>query len=214
MSKEAFTKTRILRLTALALIPVVFTGCAAMQTDTGQGAAIGGGGGALIGALADSGNPLAGALIGAAGGALLGGAIGHFMDERKQNLQQALQPEINSGAATVTELPGKALQVSMTGQSAFAPGSAVINPDFIPTLQKIGGVVSKYGKMAITVIGYPDASGTAQQQETLANQRAEAVRLQFLGMGVKPILLLCTGNSGSPIHDGRVQLVLTPIRAT
>lgn len=192
----------------LLTLPLALGGC---KTDAGTGAIAGAGGGALIGALVDGANPAAGALIGAAGGALAGGLIGHFMDERNQNLQKELTPEINAGDATVQLLPGHSLQVAMTGNSAFAPGSAVINPNFIPTLQKIGGVVSRYGKMTITVIGYPDATGNAQQQQTLAMQRAEAVRIQLLGMGVKPILVSATDHPGDQWTDGTVKMILTPI---
>ncbi len=159
----------------------------------GQGAAIGAGGGALLGALVDMhGDPLAGALIGAAGGALVGALVGHHMDETKQDLVKGLAPEINAGQAQVQMLPGNSLQVTMTGQTAFAPGSAVINPGFVPTLQKIAGVVSRYGKMMIAVIGHPDAGGTVEQQQWLAYQRAEAVRVQLIAMGVKPILVSAT----------------------
>jgi len=199
---------------ALLLAASIMAGCAGsnvMQTDTGKGALLGGGAGAAIGALIDTGNPWAGALIGAAGGALLGAGVGHYMDQRKQDLTRELAPEINAGQASVQVLPGNSLQVTMTGQTAFAPGSAVINPGFLPTLQKIGNVVKTYGKMTVSVIGHPDATGTWQERETLSNQRAEAVRIQFLGMGVKPALVSAAGNPNSSYMDGRVELILNPV---
>jgi outer membrane protein OmpA-like peptidoglycan-associated protein len=196
--------------TAIALIPTLGPGC---KTDTGKGAMIGGGGGALIGALIDHSNPWAGALIGAAGGALIGAAIGHHMDKAKQDLEKQLAPEINAGQITMELLPGHAVQISMTWQTAFSQNSAVINPNFIPTLQKIGSIVGTYGKMTVTCIGYPDVSGTVAQQKTIAFQRAEAVRVQLIGMGVKPVLVIATDHPGSPITDGRVQIILTPIQS-
>jgi outer membrane protein OmpA-like peptidoglycan-associated protein len=196
---------------AFLTLLILFAPNAGCKTDTGSGALLGAGGGALIGALVDRGNPAAGALIGAAGGALAGGVAGHFMDERKQNLEKDLAAEINAGQITVQLLPGKALQVTMTPSTAFAPGSSVINPAFIPTLQKIANVVSHYGKMTITVIGYPDNPSGSIQQASLAYQRAEAVRVQFIGMGVKPILVTATDYPASAVNDGRVQLILTPV---
>jgi len=199
----------------MIIIVLLAAGCASSggMTDTGQGAVIGAGGGALLGALVDMhGDPLAGALIGAAGGALVGALVGHHMDETKQDLVKGLAPEINAGQAQVQMLPGNSLQVTMTGQTAFAPGSAVINPGFVPTLQKIAGVVSRYGKMTVTVIGHPDAGGTVEQQQWLAYQRAEAVRVQLIAMGVKPILVSATDNPGNQYTDGRVELILTPIQ--
>ena len=109
-------------LVALMIISLMIAGCAANggMTETGKGAVIGSLGGAALGALVDMhGNPWAGALIGAAGGALAGGVVGHFMDERKQNLAKELAPEINAGQAQVQMLPGNSLQVTTTGQTAF-----------------------------------------------------------------------------------------------
>jgi outer membrane protein OmpA-like peptidoglycan-associated protein len=212
MNKLSGFKGRRL-LTAIVFVTFVVAGCAANggMTDTGKGAVLGGGGGAAIGAILDAGNPLAGAVIGAAGGALLGAAVGHHMDKSKQDLEKTLAPEINAGQASVQILKDNSLLVSMTQQTAFAPQSAVINPGFLPTLQKIAGVVSTYGKMSIGVIGHPDRQGTHGERQRLADQRAEAVRVQLLGMGVPPVLVTATGNPNSQYMDGRVELILTPI---
>lgn len=204
-----------IKMVAVAvLIAFACMGCAASGgglTDTGKGAILGGAGGAGLGALIYHANPLAGALIGAAGGALIGGAIGHFMDERKKNLEKDLAPQINAGQISVQMLPGNALQVTTTGQTAFAPGSAVVNKGFIPTLQIVANVVKTYGKTTITVVGHPDAGGTAAQRASLANQRAEAVRNMLLVMGVPPILVIASGDPNSNYLDGRVVMVITPV---
>ncbi len=181
------------------------------MTDTTKGGILGGTGGAVIGALIDSGNPWAGALIGAAGGALSGALAGHFMDNRKKDLEQALAPQINAGNATVQILADNALLVTETGRTAFSPGSSVINSGFIPTLQTIGNVVKTYGKMTIVVIGHPDRNGSEAERRELANQRAEAVRNMLLGMEVAPVLVTATGNPESRDLDGKVELVLHPV---
>ena len=183
----------------------------AVKTDTGIGAIAGGVGGSVLGALIYEANPVAGVLIGAAGGALIGGVVGHFMDERKKDLEKDLAPQINAGQITLQTLPGNALQVTSTGQTAFAPGSSVVNEAFIPTLQTIAKVVRTYGKTTITVIGHPDPTGTIQERETLSNQRAESVRNLLLGMGVPPILVTASGNQNSNYMDGRVELVIHPL---
>jgi outer membrane protein OmpA-like peptidoglycan-associated protein len=198
---------------ALSVIAVMTTGCASsnmMQTDQGKGAIAGGIGGGAIGALVSDGSPW-GALIGAAGGALVGDLAGSYMDSRKQDLTKVLAPEINAGLASVQLLPGNSLEVTMTGETAFPPGSAVINAAFLPTLQKVASVVSTYGKMSVAVIGHPDATGAREEREKLADQRAEAVRVQLLGMGVRPALVSASGNPNSKYLDGRVELILTPI---
>jgi outer membrane protein OmpA-like peptidoglycan-associated protein len=211
-------KTALLKLTALAVVVAVAGfGCAgngggmANMTDTTKGALLGGGGGAALGAIIDHANPLAGALIGAAGGALAGGVVGHFMDDRKKDLEKSLAPQINAGEATVQILRDNSLLVTMTKWTAFAPGSSVVNQAFLPTLQTIGNVVKTYGKTTIAVIGHPDATGNRAERETLANQRAEAVRLGFLAMGVSPILVTASGNPNSQYLDGRAELVIHPL---
>jgi outer membrane protein OmpA-like peptidoglycan-associated protein len=207
---------------ALAVLPLlIVSGCAGqggmenvIKTDTGKSALLGGGGGAAIGAIVDSANPWAGALIGAAGGALTGGLVGHFMDQRKQDLERALQPQINAGQANVSILADHSLLISMTERSAFKPGSEVVNTAFIPTLRKVANVVSTYGKMTVSVIGHPDATGSPQQRARLANARAEAVRSQLIGMGVPTALISASGNPNSAYMDGRVELVLHPLRSS
>lgn len=205
----------LMRMIAVAvLIAFVCVGCAASGsglTDTGKGAIIGGAAAAGLGALIYHANPLVGALIGAASGVLIGGVVGHFMDERKKDLEKDLAPQINAGQITVQMLPGNSLQVTSTARTAFAPGSSVVNQGFIPTLQTIAKVVKTYGKTTITVVGHPDMGGTVQEKATLANQRAESVRNLLLGMGVSPILILDSGHPNSSYVDGRVKLVISPV---
>jgi outer membrane protein OmpA-like peptidoglycan-associated protein len=204
---------------AVVLVPILLlAGCAGnggtgnvMQTDTGKGALLGGGVGALIGGLVDHSDPAVGILIGAAGGALAGGLIGHHMDTQKQNLAKALAPEINSGDITLQTLKNNTLRVDMTGNTRFAPGSAVVNPAFLGALQKVASVARTYGKVTITVIGHPDPGGSYADRERLANQRAEAIRVQLLGMGVPPILVTASGNPRSTWEDGRAELMIYPV---
>jgi outer membrane protein OmpA-like peptidoglycan-associated protein len=182
-----------------------------MRTDTGQGALLGGATGALIGGLVDHADPAVGILIGAAGGALAGGLIGHHMDAQKQNLAQVLAPEVNYGDASVELLRNQAVLVNMTGRTRFAPGSAVVNPAFLSSLQKVASVARTYGKITITVIGHPDRGGTQAERERLASQRAEAVRVELIGMGVPSILVSASGNPRSTWEDGRAELVIHPV---
>ena len=182
-----------------------------MQTDTGKGALFGGAGGAIIGGLIDHADPAVGMLIGAAGGALVGGLVGHHMDTQRQNLAKALAPEVNNGDITLQLLQNNTIRIDMTGQTRFAPGSAVLNPAFLAALQKVASVARTYGKVTITVIGNPDPGGSFAERQALANQRAEAIRLQLLGMGVSPILVTASGNPMSSYEDGRAQLMIYPV---
>jgi outer membrane protein OmpA-like peptidoglycan-associated protein len=183
----------------------------ANMTDTTKGGILGGAGGAAIGAIIDAGNPWAGALIGAAGGALTGAIVGHFMDQRKKDLEKDLAPQINAGLVTVEILKDNAVLVTMTGSTAFAPGSSVVNQGFIPTVQTIAKVVNTYGKTTVEVIGHPDATGSIVERQALSNQRAEAVRNLFLLAGVSPALVTVSGNANSKYMDGRAEVVVQPL---
>lgn len=216
LNNKAFP-VKILALFILAaFILVSIEGCTSTGTpnipknETTKGAAYGAAGGAVLGAIIGNKNPVRNALIGAAGGALAGGAVGHYMDKQKNDLQAALSPEINAGQAQVQKLPDNAVQVSMTQQTAFSPGSSTINPSFVPTLQKVANVVNTYGKSTISVIGTPDTPGGSPDQTALANQRAEAVRNTLIGMGVKPVLITASGN---PQAAGNTEVVIQPLVA-
>ncbi|NDD99262.1 OmpA family protein, partial [bacterium] len=69
-------KTLVTSLIALSLI--------SCSTNTGTGALVGGGGGALIGGLAGG---WEGAAIGGAAGAILGGLIGNAADQKEKQQQ-------------------------------------------------------------------------------------------------------------------------------
>jgi outer membrane protein OmpA-like peptidoglycan-associated protein len=208
-------------VTAALLAAALAAGCAGnggtggaggfMGTETGKGAIFGGATGALIGGLVDHADPAVGILIGAAGGALAGGLIGHHMDTQKQNLAKVLQPEVNAGDASVELLKNQAVLVNMTGKSKFAPGSTVLNPAFLSSLEKVANVARTYGKITITVVGHPDPGGTQADRARLASQRAEAVRVQLIGMGVPSILVSASGNPRSTWEDGRAELVIHPV---
>jgi outer membrane protein OmpA-like peptidoglycan-associated protein len=221
--RNAMNASTLKRIAEAAVTVALVAGCAGngggsgggmsgvMGTDTGKGALFGGATGALIGGLVDHADPAVGILVGAAGGVLAGGLIGHHMDTQKQNLAQVLQPEVNAGDASVQLLKNHGVLVNMTGNTRFAPGSAVVNPAFLSSLQKVASVARTYGKITITVIGHPDRGGTEADRARLSSQRAEAVRLQLIGMGVPSILVSASGNPRSTWEDGRAELVIHPV---
>ena len=213
-------KTKISRsfslriIMASFLILVICSGCiSAPKTDTGKGAVIGGVGGAALGALIDRKHPWTGAAIGAAGGAIAGGLVGSHMESQKKDLEKMLVPEINAGKVELQVKKDHALLITMTKETAFAPGSSVVNEAFIPTLKKIADVVKSYGKTTVTVTGHPDAGGYEYERSTLSSQRAESVRSMLIGMGVSPILVTAQGDPHNSILDGRTELMVQPIVA-
>lgn len=61
----------------------------------------------------------------------------------------------------------------------FATGSARIRPESTPTLKEIGEMMQQHADLRITIEGHTDSVGDDDANQTLSEQRAEAVR-QYL----------------------------------
>ncbi|MFD2110314.1 OmpA family protein [Thiorhodococcus fuscus] len=218
------------RLIVSATVAVLVSGCAADgsgMTETGRGATIGtatgAAAGALIGSLsADAGK---GALIGAVGGALLGTAVGAYMDQQRQDFERVLAPEIASGVIWVEKLPDDQLLVGMTGATSFEVDSDRIKPAFYSTMDKIAGVVNKYGKTQLAIAGHTDNTGAAQYNMDLSRRRAVSVENYLASSGVNPGRMESRGYgmtrpvASNNTEEGRrlnrrVDIVIIPIRAS
>lgn len=167
------------------------------MTDAQKGAIMGAIGGAVVGAAVKDSNRGKGALIGAIGGGVAGGAVGHYMDTQKKDLEKALAPERDRGAIEITKIGEKSLRVTMTAQSAFAVDSTEIKGTFHSTLDKIAGVVNKYGKTTIAVVGHTDSTGSDAHNQSLSQGRAGSVQQYLLAKNVAPQRLSAYGRGES-----------------
>jgi len=131
-------------------------------TETQAGVAIGA-------AVADK--SAKGALIGAVGG----GLVGHYMEQQRRDFEKLLAPEIAAGAISVEPLPDDRLLVGMTSETTFEVDSDRIKPSFHSTLDKISGVVNKYGKTWLTIASHTDSTGPNAYNQGLSERRAQAV---------------------------------------
>lgn len=165
-------------------------------TDTEAGVLIGAAGGALLGNVTTD-HRTRGALIGAIGGALAGGVVGTYMDKQKQDLERVLAPERQSGAITIEKLPNNVLRIVMTEQTSFSIDSAEIKPGFDSTLDKLANVLVRYGKTALTIVGYTDNTGSVAHNQVLSEERARAVVRYLEGRRVAPVRLTAIGKGES-----------------
>lgn len=157
------------------------------MTDAEKGALIGAVGGAVVGAaVTKKKDRKKGVIIGAVGGGLAGAAVGNYMDNQKRDLEKVLMPERNAGAIEIEKLQQNALRVVMTDQTAFAVNSADIQPGFQSTMDKIAGVINRYGKTTLTIVGHTDSTGSAEYNQGLSERRAQAVENYFLAKSVVP----------------------------
>lgn len=209
-----------------ATASILFTGCASdgTMTQTGKGAAIGTATGAALGAAIGSfsGNAGRGALIGAVGGALAGGMVGAYMENQRKDFEQALAAEISAGVIRVQQLPNDQLLVGMTGETAFEVDSDRINPAFYSTMDRISGIVNKYGKTELKVAGHTDSTGSAQHNQALSERRAASVQQYMERNGVLPQRIYAAGyGKNQPIASNdtdagrrlnrRVDITIVPI---
>ena len=209
-----------------ATVAILTTGCASDggMTETGQGAAIGTLSGAALGAAIGSlsGDAGKGALIGAVGGAIAGGMVGAYMEDQRKDFEKALADEIAAGAIRVEKLPNDQLLVGMTGETSFETDSDTIKPAFYSTMDKISGIVNKYGKTELQVAGHTDSTGAASYNQGLSERRAYSVERYLEGDGVVAQRIYATGyGQNQPIasndtDDGRrlnrrVDITIIPI---
>jgi outer membrane protein OmpA-like peptidoglycan-associated protein len=187
----------------IVIAGLAITGCA---TKTGTGAAVGTGVGAAVGAGVgqaiggSTGATLLGAGIGAVVGGLSGAAIGRYMDNQEQAMQQAIA---NSEAATMRREQGIAqgahkenvqvLTVSFKSDYLFATNSATILPGAQPEVQRVSDVLRQYPETTIQVSGHTDNQGSEVYNQQLSERRAQAVRDAIVGMGVDPARITVIG---------------------
>jgi outer membrane protein OmpA-like peptidoglycan-associated protein len=189
-SKKGATKMKKLHaLIAAALL--VTTSCATAGKDT----AIGAGGGALagagLGALLGGGK---GAIIGAGVGALAGGSVGLYLDKQAKDLEEIAE----------TKRTENGVIVRMKSEILFETGSAVLKPEAVAQIEKVGDVLAKYSDDRIRVEGHTDSVGTRQANEELSLRRANAVKSVLIGRGVKETQITALGmGEEHPIADNK-----------
>ena len=184
-------------LTAIFLLSACATNDLGDKRDmnkTEKGAIIGAVSGAALGAIINHKNRGKGALIGAVGGGLAGTAVGYYMDKQAKDLELQLQPEIRRGEISIEKRASdNALLVSMTSSTGFDTNSAVLKPGYMSTLNKIARVLNQYGKTTVTVIGHTDSVGSHAYNQTLSENRAQAVLDYFTSQNVNPLRLEAYG---------------------
>jgi len=167
---------------------LALAGCAAMETKTGQGAAVGTAAGAAVGAGLgqaigkNTKATLIGAAIGAVAGGLTGTAVGSYMDKQEQAMRDALA---QSEAASVKR-EMDVLSVTFKGDVSFDVNSATLKPGALDEIGRVAGVLNQYPQTTLVVAGHTDSTGAEDYNQKLSERRAEAVKTALVGQGVAP----------------------------
>jgi outer membrane protein OmpA-like peptidoglycan-associated protein len=188
-----------MKIGAVLAAALLAAGCATDEygnsrpmSETEKGVGIGALSGATLGALAAN-NSGQGAVIGAIGGALVGGLIGNYMEQQQRDFERVLANEIALGQIRVERISEGELVVGMTGETAFEIDSAVIQPGFYSTMDKIAAIVNRYGKTRLDIAGHTDSTGSRSHNLELSDRRANSVKNYFLASGVYPARLETQG---------------------
>ncbi|WP_435140062.1 OmpA family protein [Pseudopelagicola sp. nBUS_19] len=180
---------------------------------TKSGAVIGGLLGAGV-AAATSNNALAGAAVGAGVGAI----IGNTLDKQEAELRRELNDDVQ------IENTGDRLIVTMSQDILFDINSSIVNVSLHDDLGKVAVSLNKHPETVVQVLGHTDNTGSAVQNQTLSEQRANAVadvlmnggvqfeRIQAIGRGEDQPVASNLSEEGRQ-QNRRVEIVILPKEA-
>lgn len=212
---------------ALLTAALILTGCAGGgsndEAKTGSattGAAVGAAVGTVAGAVVGQGTR--GTLIGTATGAAVGGALGWLFAREETELKEVLAPQREADTAGVERIGEDTLKVTIDETEAFERGSASIRESFLPTLDRVAGVLEKYPQSSVTVTGYTDTVGPDDANQELSLERAEAIRGALATYGIDPTRVQALGRGESePVADNatpagraenrRMEILISPV---
>lgn len=191
-------------ISILMLAALLLPGCSSMSklaegslVGTGAGAALGAGVGALIGK--DAKAAAIGAAIGGAVGAGTGAIIGKKMDQKAEELA-ALQ---NAQIATITDINGlEAIKVTFDSGILFPTNGTKLNDESKATLKQFADKMADLTDTDITILGHTDNTGTAEVNQRISTQRAEAVSTYLSKCGIDKARISAEGKSfDMPVAD-------------
>jgi outer membrane protein OmpA-like peptidoglycan-associated protein len=120
-------------------------------------------------------------------------------DRQKQALRARVLEHFNRILPT-TDTP-RGLIVNM-GDVLFVTGKSDLRPEGREGLAKLYGILLTYSSLRLTIEGHTDNSGSAEVNQSLSEQRANAVRDYLVNQGLDASSLSAQGlGSGSPVAD-------------
>src|ERR1700712_1076096 len=137
------------------------TSCSNLN-KTQKGAAIGVGGGAVVGGVIGraTGNTALGAIIGAAVGGTAGAVIGRKMDKQADEIKTQVP-------SAKVERVGEGITVEFSNNVMFAFNSYALTETANGTLNDLITILNKYPDTNIEVQGHTDSTGTHEYNQTL-----------------------------------------------
>ena len=181
------------KLVLVTMMATMLSACA--TDDPNQRAKLGAAAGAVVGAVVGHSieNDKGGLLIGAAVGALAGAGIGNYMDKQQQEMEAELAAEQARHDIEIKRLEDESLKIDISSEVSFDFGSAGLKSAFMPTLQKVSGILQRYPNTIIHVVGHTDSVGSEGYNMDLSHRRAQSVVDYFAADGVPSSRLITLG---------------------
>lgn len=147
-------------------------------SNTGKGAAIGGGAGGAIGGIigSKSGNTAAGAIIGAAVGGAGGAAIGKYMDKQAKEMEAIENAEV--------ERVGEGIKLTFESGILYDFDSYELTPASQESVMELARILNEYPETNVMVEGHTDNKGSAKYNKGLSERRANSVANYLKMQGV------------------------------
>ena len=187
----------------LACAMTVLTGCATLN-NLAKGSLIGGVGGGAVGAgvgaaIGGDKGAAIGAAIGTAVGAGAGAIIGNVMDKKAEELAALEAAQVE----TVEDANGlKAIKVTFDSGILFATNKSNLSAEAKSNLKKFADEMKDLSDTDITIYGHTDNTGSAEVNERLSLQRANAVSAELQADGIAKSRITTAGKSFTmPVAD-------------
>ncbi|MBX3593440.1 OmpA family protein [Sphingomonas sp.] len=209
-----------------ALAALTLTGACMTDPETGRttisktaiGAVGGAVGGYLLGDLVGGRRDRTEKIVGAGIGALAGGAVGYYMDKQEREMR-----ERTAGTDVRVIRRGDDLILQMPSGITFPTDSSTIQPQYMPTLDKVADVLGRYNQTYVDVYGHTDSVGSDAYNQALSERRAASVANYLAMKGVAQARLATRGyGETQPIasndteegraQNRRVEIKIVPVR--
>ncbi|MEG3597365.1 MAG: OmpA family protein, partial [Pseudomonadota bacterium] len=160
-----------------------------------------------------------GRIIGAAAGGVAGGVVGYNMDKQIKELEEQTA---GSGVDVSETDGGEAILVNLPDGVTFATGSYTISPGFRDLLDRVASSLTQYPNSLVDVYGHTDTVGSADSNQRLSEQRAQAVanylisrgvnssRIRWMGFGETRLKVSTGDNVNQPLNR-RVEIKIIPV---
>ena len=169
---------RVCLSVAIVVLAVDLFGCARFNKRQ-QGAVIGAGAGGASGAVVgnQTGSTTRGAIIGAVVGGTAGLIIGNQMDQQAKELKQSI-------AGATIERVGEGIRVTFASGLFYEFDSDQVLAGAATNLRSLASSLDKFPNTDVLIVGYTDAAGLSEYNQSLSRRRAVAASEYLVTQGV------------------------------